>query len=129
MSYDYSNLNIGAELPLNNHVMSMTELFGRGIDYSYRKRPLDPEFVNYGVLLTLRDFKGIPIAALSTYPVEREWRVLGRFYVEEVVKDISPTTYGELAKDWVLTDWNQPVEHVSRWSVITLRGESYKNLS
>jgi len=120
----FNQLNVNDLIPLKNHVMSMTELVGRGIDYSYRKRPLDPEFVNFGIFFSLSDFQGLPISSLSTYPVEREWRVLGEFQISKIVKDTSPAIYNKMRSDWVLTDWNEPVEHMSKWSVISLRGRA-----
>lgn len=121
----YCNLEKGEELPLSNYVMSMTELFGRGLDYSIRKRPLDPPAVDFGILLELKNFKGLPIAALSTYPVEREWRVLGKFFVDEVIQDVQPSLLHETSADWVLTNWAKPVEHVSNWCLIRLHGEQF----
>ena len=126
-SYDkYRNLGVGSEFIVSNPMLAMTELLGRGLDYSMRKRPHDKPSTDSGILIEIKNYRGLPIAALSTYPLEREWRVLGKYYVNEIVQELSPSSIGVSAEDWVLTDWPDPVEKVVNWCLIRLSAEELK---
>lgn len=111
---------VGDKFMKQSPILSTTSLLGRAHDYSFRRRPLDAEEVNSGILLEIKGATGFPLASLSTYPKEREWRVGGEFLVSQIQKDIDPGDYYRAHADWVLENWTKPVHTMSNWALISL---------
>ncbi len=116
-----TRLKIGDIFQAQTRILSTTSLFGRGLDYSYRRRPLDTPDMEGGILLKIENAKGLPISSLSTYPAEREWRVTGEFRVSALDINADPIEYLNEASDWRLSNWNKPVEMMKNWSIISLK--------
>lgn len=62
-------------------VVATTALHDRGLDYAARRRSSDPVTATHGVLFEIKAARALPIAAVSTWPVEQEWRLAGPFCV------------------------------------------------
>lgn len=118
---EMTHQSIGDEFIARNPILSTTSLFGRGLDYSYRRRPLDSSDTNSGILIRIEGAFGLPIASLSTYPKEREWRITGDFVIANIELDVHPSDYYNISSDWMLENWAAPIEKMENWGIITLR--------
>ena len=112
--------NVGDKFIKQSPILSTTSLLGRAHDYSFRRRPLDVEEVNSGILLEIKGATGFPLGSLSTYPKEREWRVGGEFIISQIQKDIDPGDYYRAHADWALENWTKPVHTMENWALISL---------
>jgi hypothetical protein len=117
---DFLNLERGAIFPSSAEVICATELHSRGLDYSRRIRPADVSENNCGVLLEISGAVGLPIAYLSTHPIEREWRIAGSFRVSAVISDIDPHALQTDPSQWTARHWKDPINYVKKWCLLKL---------
>lgn len=116
----FENFDVGTMFPSQFEIMCATELYSRGLDYSRRQRPADECENCCGVLLEINGAIGIPIAYLSTHPIEREWRIAGTFIVKSVLDDTDACVRQTNPEEWTARHWKNPVRFVEKWCLIHL---------